>query len=223
MKFDINGKEYNVSRINIFLLILIIVFLIIVMSVYFEGNTNEILVVDENEDENIESENSKIDSETEKVDVYIVGCVKNPGIINLNKGDLLNNAVEKAGGLTKDADLTKINMVFKIEENMMIKIMSKKEIEESQDEESKGFEVTVDMGEGVEDSSGKGDSNSEKVNINVASIDEIKTLPGIGDVLANNIISYREQNGNFKDINELKNVNGIGDKKFEDIKDLVSI
>src|SRR5919205_2058162 len=63
----------------------------------------------------------------------------------------------------------------------------------------------------------------QKVNINTASVEELATLPGIGESIAKNIVAYREQNGNFKTVNELMNVKGIGEKKFEKMKDLITV
>ena len=60
-------------------------------------------------------------------------------------------------------------------------------------------------------------------NINTASIQELDTLPGIGEATANKIVNYREEKGKFNSIEEIKNVNGIGDKKYEELKTLISI
>ena len=77
----------------------------------------------------------------------------------------------------------------------------------------------------VEENSNTNESKgeNEKVNINTASQSELDGLPGIGDSIAQRIIDYREQNGNFKSIEELKEVKGIGEAKFEEIKDRVTI
>jgi len=64
---------------------------------------------------------------------------------------------------------------------------------------------------------------SSKVNINKATIQELTQLPGIGESTAKNIVAYREKVGGFKTIDEIKNVKGIGAKKFERIKDLITI
>ena len=66
-------------------------------------------------------------------------------------------------------------------------------------------------------------NNSAKININTATIEELDTLPGVGEATANKILNHRKENGNFKSIEEIKNVNGIGDKKFENIRELISV
>ena len=73
------------------------------------------------------------------------------------------------------------------------------------------------------DSNNNSNSNNSKVNINTGGVEELKALPGVGDLLAQKIIDYREENGKFKTIDELKNVSGIGDKKFESMKEYVSV
>lgn len=66
-------------------------------------------------------------------------------------------------------------------------------------------------------------NNSDKININTATAEELDTLPNIGPARAADIITYREQNGGFKTIEEIKNIKGIGDKSFEDLKDLITV
>jgi competence protein ComEA len=67
------------------------------------------------------------------------------------------------------------------------------------------------------------ESNPQKININTATAKELESLPGIGPVLAQRIVDYRAQKGGFKSIEEIKEVSGIGDKKFEAIKDLITV
>ena len=66
-------------------------------------------------------------------------------------------------------------------------------------------------------------NNNGKININLASLDTLKSLTGIGDVKAQAIIDYRNQNGNFKTIDEILNVKGIGEKTFDKIKDAITV
>ena len=85
--------------------------------------------------------------------------------------------------------------------------------------------ITSESGNNViiqENTSETGGKN-KKVNINKATQSELETLPGIGEAMANRIIEYREQNGNFQKIEDLKNVKGIGEAKFDKIKELVTV
>lgn len=65
--------------------------------------------------------------------------------------------------------------------------------------------------------------NSDVVNLNTATVEELMTLEGIGEVRAQSIISYRNENGNFTTIEELKNVSGIGDRTFDKIKNNITV
>lgn len=239
MKIKINGNSYEISKINILICLLITVILVLVISIYM-NNTNELAtdVKIENNKEISDDDivvNKKNDSDEvlknkqneDSVKVYIIGCIKKPGIVTIKKGDLLTTVIEKAGGVTSEADLNAINMVFKIERNMMLKVLTKTEIKENIESSANqdGIKIIDGMGEGIKEnntiqSSQDADGNS-KININSASLNDLLDLPGIGEVLANNIIKFRENNGGFKSIDELKQVNGIGEKKFADIKDLV--
>jgi len=62
---------------------------------------------------------------TEKIKVYIIGCVEKPGVVTLNKGDIIEDAIKSAGGATKQADLDNINLAYKLEENTMLRIKAK--------------------------------------------------------------------------------------------------
>ena len=67
------------------------------------------------------------------------------------------------------------------------------------------------------------DDLGSKININTADLKQLDDIPGVGEATANKILSYRDENGEFKSIEEIKNVNGIGDKKFENMKDLICV
>lgn len=185
----------------------------------------------------------------DSIKVYVVGCVKKPGVITLKKGQIIDDAVKSAGGLTSDADASSINMVYILNENVMLHICSKKEAaksnqtvyqvsasssgstptqKSSSNQAGSGIRIITDAGSAVVSgqSAGQGASpvnGSGKININTASTAELDTLPGIGEATANDIISYREKNGPFKDIKDIMKIPRIKDSRFNAIKDLITV
>ncbi len=208
----------------------IIVFIIAVVvaigMIYFIYSKNQ---VDDNinlENDILVSENSTKDSSKEtssddEVIVHVTGSVKSPGVVKLKEGSRIEDAIEAAGGLTENADISKVNLAFVVEDGTKIRIPS------SLDEDIGDGDV-VDSGSGenivVEEntttSSGK---SGQVVNINKASESELETLPGIGASLAGRIVEYRSQNGRFASVEDIKNVSGIGESKFNSIRDFISV
>lgn len=142
-----------------------------------------------------------------KIQVYLSGQVKNISVVELeDNGNLrLVDAINLAGGLTDLADTEAINLAAPLSDGQHIHIPTKEIFLRTSQETS----AAVDSG--------------DKVNINTADLERLKTLKGIGPVTAQKIIDYREQNGAFKTIDEIKNVHGIGDKKFDAIKDKITV
>lgn len=190
--------------------------------IYFIYNKNQV-----KEDINIENEilvNSVITNENntndEIVIIHITGSVKNPGIVKLKEGSRIEDAIEAAGGLTENADITKVNLAYIVEDGTKIKIPSASE-------EDIGDEDIIDSKSGdniiIEENTVSSNNSTQTININKATEKEFETLPGIGPSLASKIIEYRNQNGKFGSIDDIKNVNGIGDSKYEKIKDLITV
>lgn len=150
------------------------------------------------------------DDDNEEIMVHISGQVYKPGIIILESGKRLVDAIELAGGLKKDADLDRINLAKKLSDEEKIYISKI-------GEESNPEIETVSM-----ESTGGGSSGVGKININTCSKEELIKLPGIGEVIAGRIIEYRANNS-FKNIDDIKLVSGIGDKKFEGIQELIIV
>ena len=213
--------------------IFIIIFLIIVIvllgytfwSFYSDNNSNETfeedLMVNSTNTEN--SISNAIDVASEKIVVYIIGSVKNPGIVELNIDSRVSDAVDSAGGLLEDADISKINLAYKLEDGQKITIPS---IYDKTDEDLDYEDfISDDSGNIISQSSSNSSSSTStsKVNINSATQTELETLPGIGPSTASKSISYRNENGKFKSIEEIKNVSGIGDAKFENIKENICV
>lgn len=193
--------------------IVILVLVIIVVFIAGYNAVNRGMKVDSNTDAKGMEDEEDIDNEDEEnaiIMVHITGQVYNPGLVQLESGSRVIDVVNKAGGLTSEADLDRINLARKVADEEKIYIPR---IGEDIDENKEEIQTVQDSGSEEGNSGGK-------ININTASKEEIMTLPGIGEVLATRIIEYRENN-KFATIEDIKNVSGIGDKKFEGIKDLI--
>lgn len=144
--------------------------------------------------------------------VEIKGEINKPDVYTLNENSIVKELIEAAGGLTDNADLSNINRAKKLQNHDLICIANKNDAPK----ELKGTnsEVSTSRNEG---------SSNDIVNINTATLEELKTLNGVGDSKAKSIIEYREQSGGFKSKEDVKNVTGIGDKMFEKIKDKIDI
>lgn len=144
--------------------------------------------------------------------VDIKGAIKNPKEYTLKEGARVRDLIEMAGGLTEEADENKIyySKILKDEECIRVyKIGEALEEEQGEQISSEGASTTV--------------KSSGKLNINKASLEELQTLPGIGEVRAKSIIEYREAQGGFKSVEELSNISGIGTKTLEKLRDKVDI
>lgn len=162
-------------------------------------------VIEENEVEEKENEME------EKIIIHITGEVEEGGIIELEKGARISDAIEEAGGITEEADLSNVNLAYSLSDGQKIKIPNINEKnEEPIVEEKAGDNIIIEE-----------NKEEEKININKATQTEIETLPGIGPSTALKIINYRNEHGKFKNVEDIKNVPGIGDTKFENIKEYI--
>lgn len=146
----------------------------------------------------------------EKIMVYICGEINQAGVYEIDKNMRVIDLIELAGGAKADAFLESINLAEILTDSQKVYIPSKLE--------AAGYGPN-DLQNGI---SG-GTANSRLVNINFAGLSELELLPGIGPELAQRIIDYRNNAGSFKSKEDLKNVTGIGEKKFEAIKDFITI
>jgi len=146
---------------------------------------------------------------TSKIKVFVSGEIRNSGVYELEKGNRVIDLIEKAGGIKESGDIQSINPARVLKDGESITIESKTPISISNETDKM---VIADRS-----------FQSNKININKASLEDLKKLSGIGDVKGQAIIDYREENGPFTDIEELKEVSGIGEKTFEKIRDQISI
>ena len=146
--------------------------------------------------------------EQDLITVDVKGAVKSPGIYDLPVGSRVNDAVQKAGGLTEQADSKSLNLAQKVSDEALVYVPTKGEEVASQQTASGTASST---------------SKEKKMNLNKASLEELKQVKGLGGKRAQDIIEHREANGKFKSVDELKKVSGIGAKTIEKLKDYVTV
>ena len=137
--------------------------------------------------------------------VDIKGEVKKPGVYQMKAGDRVKDALDAAGGLTVEADSQKVNLAQRVEDQMVIVVPKV-------GEEAEAIPAGV---------TSKETSKEGKVNINTATVEELKTLKGVGEKKAEAIIEYRKKNGSFKTKEDLMKVRGIGKKLFESFEERI--
>ena len=160
------------------------------------------------------------------ITVHVIGEANSPGVVKLEEGARIIDAINAAGGKTEDADLSKVNLAYVIEDGVQIYIPSITETAKISESEQKEIKyIREDAGEGIilTTASEEKDEKQLKVNINTANLEKLQTLPGVGESTAQKIIEYREKNGKFAKIEDIKNVSGIGDSKYNSLKDNIIV
>ena len=193
----------------------ILVFLIIFVIFYYFQDTEDI----------IENNIVKIETTKESVSNFYVdvkGAVKDPGVYLVSDGERVIDVIEKAGGLKKNANTSNINLAQRLVSEMVVVVYTNDEVKKNNNKLACDTKCNCEVIE-INNCIERENSNSEKVNINTASLDELMTLTGIGESKAKAIIAHREENGLFNSIEDIKNVSGIGDALFESIKDNITI
>ena len=140
--------------------------------------------------------------------VYVTGAVHNPGVYDVAEDSRLADVIEAAGGATDDADLAAVNLATRVSDEQQWHIPTLAEA---------GHEtLPQSLPEAPAAASGKIDLNSAGVSL-------LKGLPGIGDVKAQAIVSFREARGPFPDVDAVLEVTGIGPATLAAIRDLVEV
>lgn len=161
-----------------------------------------------------------------KVVCDISGAVKHQGVYRLKNGARLEDLIEKAGGLTKDAQLKAINRSQLLKDQDKIYIPGKGdkvEAAQTANSASASAPAASTSTSASTTSSASGTVSGDLINLNTATAADLQKLNGIGEKKAEQIIAYRQEKGSFKSIDELKEVSGIGDKTFAAIKDQLTI
>ena len=164
-------------------------------------------------DDASDESSSKASAESE-VYVDVDGAVARPGVYRLKDGARVSQAIDAAGGLTAEADVTGLNRASKVTDGQKIYVPTVGE--------QQAAAVTGGADSGVSPASGAG-ASSGLVNINTASAAELQTLSGIGPSMAQSIIDERTKNGAFASVDDLMRVSGIGEKNLAKIKDCICV
>jgi competence protein ComEA len=139
------------------------------------------------------------------ITVYVSGAVGKAGLYNLPSGSRLNDAIQAAGGFTDNANTGGLNLAEILKDGEQV------------DVPEMISPLAIDGGTRLSDPS------LTLVDINIATLEQLDTLPEIGPITAQNIINYRNSNGPFAGIKEIQDVPGIGQATYDKIKDLITV
>lgn len=134
----------------------------------------------------------------------IYGAINQPGVYSAPASLRVEDAVDYAGGLSEFADASASNLSARVNDGDKIIIPTKS-----------AFEATI--------TPIIRNNTHEQINLNTAGLEELLTLPGIGEIKAKDILLYRDSNGGFKDVSDLLNIPGIGEKTIEQFLDLITV
>jgi competence protein ComEA len=140
-----------------------------------------------------------------RVVVDVVGAVRRPGLYRLLQGDRIADAVSRAGGATRKADLALINLAAPLADGEQVVVPAR----------------GAAPG-GASAAPGASGAATGPVHLSTATVEQLDALPGIGPVTAQKILDYRQKHGAFTSVDELDAVPGIGPARLDQLKDLVT-
>jgi competence protein ComEA len=139
-----------------------------------------------------------------QVTVHVAGAVQHPGVYRLRRGERVDDAVRRAGGPARRADLSAVNLAAVVEDGRQVLVPTRAPAGSAPGTASPG-------------------AAPAKVNLNTATPEQLDTLAGVGPATAAKILAFREQHGGFGSVDELGDVPGIGDVRLEALRDLVTV
>lgn len=199
-------KENKIKILKIGCISAALIIAIIGLATFGKGDEDTLKEIEAMNEKNAATDEMPEAEETEDVIVDISGAVKNPMVAQLPAGSRIDDAIKAAGGLIENADISNVNRAQILEDGQKIFIPALGE-----NSVSGKTSVTSKV------------PGSQKVNINTATDEELRTIDGVGPATAEKIINYREKNGIFKSVEDIKEVDGIGEKTFEKLKDDICV
>jgi competence protein ComEA len=140
--------------------------------------------------------------------VHVVGAVRRPGLYRLKDGSRIDDAVRRAGGATRRADLSLVNLAAPVSDGSQVVVPRRA--------------PPVSSDSAAASSGGEPDPAAGPVHLNTANVDQLDELPGVGPVTAQKIVDYREQHGAFSSVDDLDAIPGIGPSRLEQLRELVA-
>lgn len=135
--------------------------------------------------------------------VHVAGAVRRPGVVRVSSGSRVATAMARAGGPTRRADLTAVNLAAQVEDGQQVVVPAS------------GAAGTAVGGPALE----PGAPGAPKLSLGSATADQLDELDGIGPTLSERILEYRTEHGGFGSLEELREVEGIGEKRFESLRE----
>lgn len=181
-------------------------FLLLFLLIFLTGCSlspggGELIQTDSQEQEEVRSEEKNPKAE-DLIWVHVSGQVKTSGVYSFPEGSRVFDAVEAAGGFTDEADRDSVNLAMTLVDEGKVYVASKEERQEQ---------------------SGSAVSSDGVVNVNTATLEDLMTLPGIGEKRAEAILKLREEKGSFQKVEDLLEADGIKDGIFQQIKDFIKV
>jgi competence protein ComEA len=159
----------------------------------------------------------------ELVVVHVVGAVRRPGLLRLPQGARVADAVARAGGATRRADLAGLNLAAPLVDGIQVLVPARiAATARSPGSDVGASGLSGDPGAALEPGSGALAPTGRKLSLASATAEELDELPGVGPVTAQNILDYRAEHGPFRSVDDLDAVPGIGPARVEQLRDLVT-
>ncbi|MGT2772433.1 helix-hairpin-helix domain-containing protein [Streptococcus marimammalium] len=196
-------KENKIVAILVAIIVVLALSVIIPMMMPEKETTQAEFLETPVTQETTTTEVSGSENPPQEVTIDLKGAVLKEGVYQMPSGSRINDLINKAGGFLETADKKSINLAEKLIDEQVVYVASQ------------GENISVITPETKSKENGK-------VNLNTASLEELKSLSGIGQKRAQDILDYREANGTFSSLDDLKNVSGIGEKMINQLKEVVS-
>ena len=235
--------KFYLEKYKLYIAIFITIIFILFILFFLLFNKEEVVEAEEIVIEEKKEKEIKI----EKIRVDVKGYVEKEGVYEFDNNSRVIDAINKAGGLKKNANTDYINLSKKLVDEMVIIIYSNDEVSKFKEEEKQIIYIeykcecpdnindscitendtvnTNGVKEEIKDETEENEKSEkdELISINTGSKEELMSLPGIGESKADSIIKYREENGEFKNLEDIMNVSGIGESAYSKIKEHIKL